>query len=109
MGASLWQRTVCHPPSAAQSVPCECPLQISPTTLFFIEGTGQSWSGAMCWGDGFITDRQKIDSTGTSDPNPFFLQLITKPYVYNVVIAPHYYPPSISHSTACYTGTCLYE
>ena len=63
----------------------------------------------MCWGDGFITDRQTIDSTGTSDPNPFFLQLITKPYVYNVVISPHYYPPSISHSTACYTGTCLYE
>ncbi|CAL5222694.1 g5095 [Coccomyxa viridis] len=83
--------------------------QISPTTLFLIEGTGQSWSGAMCWGDGFITDRKKIDASGMSDPNPFFLQLITKPYVYNVVIAPHYYPPSISHSTACYTGTCLYE
>ena len=84
-------------------------VQISPTTLFLIEGTGQSWSGAMCWGDGFITDRKKIDASGMSDPNPFFLQLITKPYVYNVVIAPHYYPPSISHSTACYTGTCLYE
>ena len=53
--------------------------------------------------------RAKISATGMSDPNPFFLQLITKPYVYNVVIAPHYYPPSISHSTACYTGTCLYE
>ena len=32
-------------------------VQISPTTLFFIEGTGQSWSGAMCWGDGFTCCR----------------------------------------------------
>ena len=84
-------------------------LQISPTTLFFIEGSGQSWNGAMCWGDGFITDRQKISNTGMSDPNPFFIQLITKPYVYNVVISPHYYPPSISHATDRYTGAALYE
>ena len=83
--------------------------QVSPTTLFFIQGSGQSWSGAMCWGDGFITERSKIAATGMSDPNPFFLQLITKPYVYNVVISPHYYPPSISQSTAGYTGAALYQ
>lgn len=83
--------------------------QVSPTTLFFIQGSGQSWNGAMCWGDGFITDRAKISATGMSDPNPFFLQLITKPYVYNVVISPHYYPPSISHASADYTGAALYK
>ena len=88
---------------------CNAILQISPTTLFFIEGSGQSWNGAMCWGDGFITDRQKISNTGMSDPNPFFIQLITKPYAYNVVISPHYYPPSISHATDRYTGAGLYE
>ena len=30
-------------------------LQVSPTTLFFVEGCGQL-SYAMCWGDGFVTD-----------------------------------------------------
>ena len=30
-------------------------LQVSPTTLFFIEGTGQTGL-ADCWGDGFFTD-----------------------------------------------------
>ena len=83
--------------------------QVSPTTLFFVQGSGQSWSGAMCWGDGFITERPKIAATGMSDPNPFFLQLLAKPYLYNVVISPHYYPPSISHSTADYTGAALYK
>jgi hypothetical protein len=33
--------------------------QVSPTTLFFIEGCGQLGGGAaMNWGDGFITDRR---------------------------------------------------
>lgn len=72
--------------------------QISPTTLFFIQGSGQTLHGAMCWGDGFITDKTLIAQTGMSDPNPFFVSLLQKPYLNNVVISPHYYPPSISHA-----------
>lgn len=89
---------------------CTCVAQISPATLFLIEGSGQSWKGAMNWGDGFITDRQLINERGMSDPNPFFLTLLTKPYLNNVVIAPHYYPPSISQATAQYgfpLPTCI--
>jgi len=76
------------------------PAQISPTTLFLIQGSGQTYYGAMNWGDGFITDRPLITATGMSDPNPFFLELLTKPYLNNVVISPHYYPPTISHATS---------
>lgn len=39
-------------------------MQISPTTLFFIQGSGQVYAGAMCWGDGFITDPSIIAQTG---------------------------------------------
>ena len=37
---------------------------------------------------------------GCQIPNPFFQTLLSKPYLENVVISPHYYPPSISHSTS---------
>ena len=77
-----------------------CCVQISPNTLFLIEGSGQSWQGAMNWGDGFITDQNLISQRGMSNPNPFFISLLSKPYLNNVVIAPHYYPPSISHATS---------
>jgi hypothetical protein len=33
------------------------------------------------WGNGFITDYNIINSRGLSDPNPFFSQLVRKPYV----------------------------
>ncbi|CAL8461992.1 g1523 [Coccomyxa elongata] len=82
---------------------------ISPTTLFLIEGSGQSWQGAMNWGDGFITDPNLISQRGMSDPNPFFTALLSKPYLNNVVIAPHYYPPSISHATSQFTGPDLWN
>ena len=36
---------------------------------------------------------------GLTDPNPFFQALLRRPYLNNVVIAPHYYPPSISEAT----------
>ena len=75
--------------------------QISPTTLFFIEGGGQL-PYSMCWGDGFVTDPNIISANGLSDPNSFFQTLLTKDYLNNVVIAPHYYPPSISQAkTGC--------
>ena len=74
-------------------------MQVSPTTLFFIEGGGQL-PYSMCWGDGFVTNKSIIAANGLSDPNPFFQTLLTKPYLDNVVVSPHYYPPSISHSTS---------
>ena len=72
-------------------------MQVSPTTLFLVEGCGQL-GVAMCWGDGFITDHEIIARTGISDPNPFFQTLLGKPYLDNVIISPHYYPPSVSGS-----------
>jgi hypothetical protein len=36
------------------------------------------------WGNGFITDYNIINSRGLSDPNPFFSQLVRKPYVAQV-------------------------
>ena len=140
------------------------PAQVSPDTLYLIEGGGGQGGPftAMCWGDGFITNRcarsrrqfaaagyihcsyihqemhfrsdrtivqgclptdptseMQCDATrapllgsdpqvsvalrrtiisqyGLYDPNPFFESLSTKPYLNNVVISPHYYPPSVS-------------
>ncbi|EIE25050.1 glycoside hydrolase [Coccomyxa subellipsoidea C-169] len=82
---------------------------ISPTTLFLIEGSGQSWQGAMNWGDGFITDQNLINQRGMSNPNPFFTTLLSKPYLNNIVISPHYYPPSISKATSQFTGPNLWN
>ena len=71
---------------------------MSPTTLFFIEGCGQL-GYSMCWGDGFVTDPAVIAQFGLTDPKPFFNTVLTRPYVNQVVISPHYYPPSISGQT----------
>ena len=71
------------------------PMQISPSTLFFIEGCGQL-GYAMCWGDGFVTDNGLIQQFGLTDPKPILNQILAAPYAKQVVISPHYYPPSIS-------------
>lgn len=34
-----------------------------------------------------------------SDPNPFFRALLRKPYLQQVVISPHLYPPSVAGGT----------
>ncbi|BDA41280.1 probable major extracellular endoglucanase at C-terminar half [Coccomyxa sp. Obi] len=81
---------------------------ISPTTLFFVEGGGQL-PYAMCWGDGFVTDPAIIAEYGLSDPSDFFTTLLTKPYLNNVVISPHYYPPSISTAKTGVSGNALWE
>lgn len=78
--------------------------EVSPTTLFFVEGGGQL-PYSMCWGDGFVTDKSIIAANGLSDPNDFFTTLLAKPYLNNVVISPHYYPPSISQAK---TGCALF-
>ncbi|BDA45059.1 hypothetical protein COCOBI_06-5390 [Coccomyxa sp. Obi] len=68
---------------------------MSPLSLFWIEGCGQI-PYAMNWGDGFVVDDRIIKEYGISDPKPFFDAVLTKPYRDLVVLAPHYYPPSIS-------------
>lgn len=80
---------------------------VIPTQVFLIEGLGQVGS-AICWGNGYITDQDVIRKTGISDPTPFFTQLLTKPYLTNVALAPHIYGPSISHNTE-YSGQSLFS
>jgi len=50
--------------------------------------------------------RMVIQANGISDPNAFFTALVAKPYVGNVVISPHYYPPSISQNSAGCARSC---
>ena len=72
--------------------------------MLLIEGLGQQSYGSLNWGDGLITDRNTIARTGVSDPNPFFQELLTKPYRRQVVAAVHVYPPVISK--VCNAGHC---
>lgn len=70
-------------------------MQLSPLSLFWIEGCGQI-PYAMNWGDGFVVDDSIIKEHGITDPKPFFDAVLAKPYRDLVVLSPHYYPPSIS-------------
>ncbi|MBA3237641.1 MAG: cellulase family glycosylhydrolase [Parachlamydiaceae bacterium] len=81
---------------------------VDPNFLFFIEGAGQSGINAN-WGDGFATDENLIKQGGLSDPNPFFQALLHKPYVNQVVISPHVYPPSVTYATKDYVGKGLWN
>ena len=74
--------------------------------LFLIEGAGQSGL-ALNWGDGIAADPSLIQSYGISDTNPFFTALLKKPYLNQVVAAPHVYPPSISKATTSTTVSPL--
>ncbi len=65
-------------------------------SVLLIEGLGQQNYGNLNWGDGLITDAATIAQKKLSDPNPFFQQLLTKPYRKQVIVAVHVYPPSIS-------------
>ena len=70
--------------------------QVHPTALMLLEGTGQLGTVAMNWGDGFATDAAVVAAGHVDDARPFFEKMMTKPYVNNIVISPHIYPPSIS-------------
>ncbi len=74
---------------------------VNPEVLFFVEGTAQGDIGAN-WGDGFSV------SQNISNPKSFFDTLLTKPYVNQVVISPHVYPPSVTGANSDYTGSGLY-
>lgn len=60
-------------------------------------------------GNGFVTDPTVIAQNGFSDPNPFFQQLMTKPYLNNVIISPHLYGSSVSLVSSGYSGVELYN
>jgi hypothetical protein len=47
--------------------------------LYAIEGLGQGSLGTN-WGDGLATNRQLLQFSGASDPNPFFQSLLKAPY-----------------------------
>jgi hypothetical protein len=47
--------------------------------LYAIEGLGQGSLGTN-WGDGLATNRQVLQFSGASDPNPFFQALLKAPY-----------------------------
>jgi len=70
--------------------------QVHPTALMLLESTGQLGTVAMNWGDGFATDAAVVAAGHVDDARPFFEKMMTKPYVNNIVISPHIYPPSIS-------------
>lgn len=57
---------------------------ISPSTLFLLEGCGQTHYPGINWGDGFVADAGLIEQYGLSDPKRFFRQLLDKPYLDNV-------------------------
>ena len=69
---------------------------VSPNTLFLVEGCGQTAFPGINWGDGFVTDKNLISQYGLSDANQFFGPLLSKPYLNNVGVSPHVYPPSVT-------------
>ena len=56
-----------------------------------------------------MTDASIIASTGISDPNAFFQQMLSKPYVDQLVAIPHVYGPSVSLAQSGYSGVQLYQ
>jgi hypothetical protein len=81
---------------------------INNALLFFVEGTGQGGIGCN-WGDGFCTNQALIQQNGLSDPTRFFTTLLNKPYLNQVVISPHVYPPSITGQSSNYEGVGLWN
>jgi hypothetical protein len=76
--------------------------------LFMIEGTGQT-GYKLSWGNGFVVNSTLIETYGLSDPRKFFNELLTKPYVNNVIISPHLYGPTISKDNEFYRGRALWD
>lgn len=74
-------------------------MQVNSGTLFMVQGLAQQGL-AVCWGDGFAVDQAQLDMyTGDYTASGFFDQLLSQPYVDNVIISVHYYGPSISKNT----------
>jgi hypothetical protein len=89
----LLRLPVLPPESNATESGCR---RVAAASVLLIEGLGQQSYGSLNWGDGLITDHNTIARTGLSDPNPFFQELLRKPYRRQVIAAVHVYPPVIS-------------
>jgi hypothetical protein len=59
--------------------------------LYMIEGMAQGPLGAN-WGDGHFTDASLVRQLpASSDPNPFYKQLVNSAYAKNAIISTHVY------------------
>lgn len=87
----------CVPPTplCCRFTPC---LAVSCVCMCMLQGSGQEKAGSN-WGDGFVTDKQRLEELKMADPNPFFTALADKPYKNKVVLSPHLYGPSLSNNT----------
>nr|QOL01204.1 putative extracellular protein TR9_013c [Trebouxia lynnae] len=82
---------------------------IVPGALLFVEGTAQSGL-AYNWGDGLASTPAALHQYGgISDAGLFFEQVMSKPYLNQVVASPHVYPPSITKAHDKYTGSALFN
>lgn len=68
-----------------------------------MQGTGQRSAGLVTdYADGFVTDPELL-SHGTStpsDPSPFFAALMTRPYLSQIVVAPHLATSALTRTEA---------
>ena len=62
-------------------------MQGGKQTLFFVEGTDSRTTG-INWGDSFA-----MKGGPGAGVSRFLSEVVTRPYVNNVVISPHVYPP----------------
>ena len=75
-----------------------------------IEGTAQGLLGAN-WGDGHATDASLVSRLpASSNPNPFYSQLVNAPYANNAIISTHVYGcASHSHCRADLRINCIFD
>lgn len=89
---SIKWETGANPWSQGLTAATEAIYAIDKTKLIFIEGVAQGDLEAN-WGDGFATDDAAI-AQGVSNPKAYFTQLMTKPYLNQIVVSPHAYGPN---------------
>ena len=51
--------------------------------------------------------RQPFPYAPNANPNAFYTELVTAPYVNNAIISTHVYGPSVTHATTNYSGAGL--
>ena len=94
---------LCHTLQDLYSGALNATYGVSRAALYWLEGTGQLGIQTN-FGDGFATDPTVIANLGLSNPRPFFDDLTKQPWVTQVALAPHVYPPSVTGQTAFYEG-----
>lgn len=85
---------------------------LCPDCLFLVEGGGQyHWCG-INWGNGFMTNQDTIKNNpayNISDATGFLNAIMSKPWLNQVVLAPHVYCPGVTEATMCYSGQELFD